>query len=145
MSDLVKTSVGLRVEGDEPLPWDVWLEFGEQLAMIEGAVQFWIGDWLNVGEAAYGEKYAQAVDPSQAKTWTNYAYVARSVDISRRRENVSFTKHALVAALEPADQEKFLDVATDVTTRELRAEITGQSPPSPSQTTCPNCGHTWTM
>lgn len=35
---------------------------------IEGAVQWWVGDWLNFGERKYGEKYAQGMDA------TGYAY-----------------------------------------------------------------------
>ena len=54
------------------------------LQAMEGAVQLWIGDTLNIGEAAYGEKYAQAVDPIQANTWKQYAWVARSIEKSTR-------------------------------------------------------------
>ena len=142
MSTLVKTSVGLRVEGNDEMPWDVWVEFGDHLKQIEGAVQFWIGDWLNYGEGMYGEKYAQAVDPAQAKTWTNYAYVARSVDISRRREIVAYTKHAAIAALSAEDQVKFLDECerNGYTVKQLKAAISGEEP-TKQTTTCPECGH----
>ena len=39
----------------------------------------------------------------------NYASVAKRVEISRRRENVEYSKHVEVACLKPAQQEKVLD------------------------------------
>jgi ribosomal protein L30E len=136
------TSVGLRVEGEPG--FDEWAACLTSLAAIEGAVQFWIGDALNYGEAAYGEKYSQAVSPSQAKTWTNYAYVARSVPISIRREIVSYSKHAVVAALPAEDQDRLLgECETEgYTVKELRAVIQNGSSPI-RLTTCPECGATW--
>jgi hypothetical protein len=140
---LVKTSVGLQVEGGL-VPWDVWMEMGDQLRVIEGAVQFWIGDWLNYGESAYGEKYAQAIDPAQAKTWANYAYVSKSIQPSLRREAVSYSKHAMLASLSPSDQEKFLNEceANGYTAKELRSAIKGETPVH-TQHECPKCGHKW--
>lgn len=94
----------------EKLSFDHWDRIGRQLQMADLAVQWWIGDWLNYGEARYGEKYAQAVEDFGRKKQTlmNYAYVACHIEISRRREIVDFSTHAEVASLKPADQEKVL-------------------------------------
>ena len=38
-----------------------WTDTGRRLKQIEGAIQWWIGDWLNYGENAYGDKYTEAI------------------------------------------------------------------------------------
>jgi hypothetical protein len=78
------------------------------LKTAEGSVQFWIGDWLNYGESKYGEKYAQAVGPEQAETWKNYAWVARSVEMSLRKDILSYKHHEVVAPLNSAGQKDWL-------------------------------------
>jgi N6-adenosine-specific RNA methylase IME4 len=92
-----------------------WEECGRVLRRIEGAVQFWIGDWVNYGERAYGEKYtdAQHVTGLDDGTLRNLAYVAGAIEISRRRDNVSFGAHQAVAALAPERQAAILDRAAE--------------------------------
>lgn len=84
-----------RLSVDGKPSFEEWEQCGVQLRMIEGAVQFWIGDWLNYGEHAYGEKYAQAVDETQADTWMVYSHVADKVLI--RIKNLSWSHHREVA------------------------------------------------
>jgi hypothetical protein len=88
-----------------------WVELGKVLSEIEDAMQFWIGDYLNAGENAFGEKYSQAVDEKQADRWTHYAWVARSVKSVYRKHNLSYKHHEAVAPLQPKDQVKWLDKA----------------------------------
>ena len=90
-----------------------WEACGETLRKIEGAVQWWIGDWLNYGEHAYGEKYAQAVTASEVDTWRHYAWVADHVDSWIRIHDVSWTHHRQVAAFHdtPDIQRQLLAVA----------------------------------
>jgi N6-adenosine-specific RNA methylase IME4 len=92
-----------------------WEHCGHVLRRIEGAVQFWIGDWVNYGQKAYGEKYTEAirVTGKDEKTLRNYAYVASRVEMSRRRDNVDFTTHAEVAPLTSARQAAILKRAAD--------------------------------
>ena len=73
-----------------------WERCGAFLRHVEGAVQWWIGDWLNYGEQAYGEKYSQAMDAlgTPLPTLENYAYVAGNIQTSRRHENLSFSVHS---------------------------------------------------
>lgn len=95
----------------EKLSFDHWERIGRQLQLADLAVRWWIGDWLVYGEQRYGEKYSQALeDQTGRKTQTlmNYAYVAKAVEISRRRENVDFSTHAEVASLPPDEQERIL-------------------------------------
>jgi len=116
---------GLSVRGKPTLA--EWERCGIVLRRIEGAVQWWIGDWLNYGEKAYGEKYtdAEALTELERQTLTNYAYVSAHVTISRRRENVSYSVHAEVAPLPPDQQRAILTRAAeeDLTVGEVRAAI----------------------
>ena len=43
---------GLVVMGSPP--YAEWEQCGAVLRQIDGAVQWWLGDWLNYGEHAYG-------------------------------------------------------------------------------------------
>ena len=88
-----------------------FLEYQQMLATLqamEGAVQLWIGDTLNIGESAYGEKYAQAVDPVQATTWKQYAWVARSIEKCTRVDFLGFGFYRQIAGFGQADQERWI-------------------------------------
>jgi N6-adenosine-specific RNA methylase IME4 len=95
------------------LPFDDWLELGRGLRLLEGAVQWWVGDWLNYGERRYGQKYTEAAAA------TGYAYdslnaarwVAQRIEVVRRRTNLSWSHHKEVAGLDVPEQELLLDAA----------------------------------
>lgn len=105
------TRTGLQVDGEPTCAH--WAAFGAALARAEGAVHWWIGDWLNYGEQKYGEKYAQALDGTgfAYQTLRADAYVASRIELLRRRNNLSWSHHREVAALEPAEQDAMLDLA----------------------------------
>lgn len=107
------------------LTFERWQELGNQLKYFEGAIQWWVGDWLNFGERKWGEMYAQAVDPSQAAIWKNYKWVSCAVDSSLRNDKLSWSHHLEVAKLEPNEQEKYLGLAAlnNMTVRELREAV----------------------
>jgi len=107
--ELTRTSLALP----DDLPFDDWQRLGTTLKDIEKSVQWWIGDWLNFGERRYGETYAQAVDATdyEAGTLRNAKWVASKVEMSRRRDNLSFSHHQEVAPLEPGEQDEWLDKA----------------------------------
>jgi len=64
-------------------------------------------------ERAYGEKYAQALDSTdwEYQTLRDAAWVAGRVEMSRRRDNLTWSHHREVAALDPDDQDGWLDRA----------------------------------
>lgn len=143
------TAVSLKVKPRTNI--QQWFKIGDSLRNIEGALQWWVGDWLNDGEAAFGEMYAQAVDHVgyAQKTLMNIQWVASRIPASRRRENVSWTKHAEVASLEPKEQEKILEKAAGWTVKQVRAEVKdtkarlNKQDPLPGtdvQGKCPTCG-----
>ncbi len=111
-----------------------WQGVMGSLASMERALQFWIGDALNFGERKYGDISAQAVSEQQAKTWTNYAWVARSVESSRRRDVLSYSHHAAVASLDADKQGDVLSTAAvyNWNVKETRLEVRrvkGNPPP----------------
>lgn len=93
---------GLRIE--------TWMRLGTLLGRFGRGLAWAIGDWLTYGEENYGEKYAQAMEATgyPVETLANWASVARRVAPSRRRESLSWSHHAEVASLPPADQEGWL-------------------------------------
>jgi len=125
--DIEYSSFRLHKNGLEPIgnpSFEQWEEAGKFIRKAEGAVHFWIGDWLNYGEQKYGETFSQAIDE------TNYDYgtlrndksVASRVELSRRRDNLSWSHHAEVASLKPEDQDKLLEKAVkeELTSKDLR-------------------------
>jgi hypothetical protein len=95
------------------LTFDRWQAIGRRVAGIADASTWWLADWAAYGEAAYGEKYRQAVEATGIgyQTLRNYAWVAGRFDVSRRRDRLSFAHHAEVAALSTAEQDAWLDRA----------------------------------
>jgi hypothetical protein len=95
------------------MSFEDWCEAGAKLGRFAEAVQWWIGDWLNYGAVTYGEKYSQALAATgyEYGSLRNMASVAGEFDLSRRRDNLSWSHHAEVAGLGPAEQEAVLDQA----------------------------------
>lgn len=130
----------LVLPGD--LSFEQWEQVGATLSTMERGVNWWIGDWLNYGERAYGEKYAQAVEETgkRRQTLMNLASVAGRIPPDERRPDLSWSAHRAVAYLEPADRERLLDEAESKGwgSRELEDAVRNQTtkaiPPVPSAT-----------
>lgn len=118
-------AIGLRVKA--PLSWDEWEGSGKFFNFLENAIGWVVGDWLNYGENKFGEKYAQAMegDVRSYQTLRNYAHVAGRVPYEVRRPELSFSHHAEVAVLEPAQQVDMLTQAVENqwTVREIRKAV----------------------
>ena len=116
------------IEFHQDLDFTEWNDLGQKLAPIGKSIGFIIGDWINYGETAYGEKYEEALAKTGLayQTLMNFAYVARKVEISLRKENLDWYQHATVAKLK-TDEEKrhWLDMAEqhDLSVRRLRKSI----------------------
>lgn len=149
-----------------------WLWHGQRLGAIGRGVAWWIGDWVNYGNTCFGEKYLRAsrVTGYDVQSLMNMAYVASRFSISRRREKLSWSHHAEIAALSVDDQERWLDAADEqrLSVRRLRVELRkwrgsrsaaagggtepavravaagGEEPAAGTpeeHLVCPNCGH----
>lgn len=95
------------------LSYQQWEAIGRTMQQVNRSLNWWLGDWLNVGEARYGETYAQAVEvtDSSVDTLRKYKGVAARVAIGDRNEHVSWSHHALVAYLDAAEHKPLLELA----------------------------------
>lgn len=102
-------SNGLSPTGWSPtgdLTFDQWSEIGAFLLDLRDASQWALGDWLNFGEAKWGEKYVQALNERRAsyQTLRNVSSVCRAYAMPERQASVSFSHHALVAGLDKTER-----------------------------------------
>lgn len=103
---------GLTMPDD--LTPELWEKIGYGLAEMTGALQWAIGDWWAYGYHNYGNRKAVAAAkslPYEFRTLMNMGTVSRSVSPSRRNEVLSWSHHAAVASLQPAEQTKWLGKA----------------------------------
>jgi hypothetical protein len=104
-----------------------WLGYGRRLGTIGRSVNWWIGDWLRYGNTCYGERYARAARATGYDTQSlmNMVYVASKFDPSRRRDSLSWSHHAELAALDEPDQERWLALAAThrMSVHSLRLEL----------------------
>jgi hypothetical protein len=128
-NELVYSGFKLLKSGLEAIgnpTFEQWMECGEFIKKANGSVHFWIGDWINYGEKEYGEKYTQAISETEYDygTLRNDAYVAKRIDLSRRRDNVPFSIHAEVAPFDAKQQDELLKKAeeTKMTRQQLRKQ-----------------------
>jgi hypothetical protein len=115
MFDFDEDRTGVRVRRDslllpDGMSFDSWCQLGSQITLIANCSAWWLGDWLVYGEQAYGDRYQQAIaDTSLSyQTLRNYAWVARALPVSRRRDTLSFGHHIEVAALPEDEQDVWL-------------------------------------
>jgi hypothetical protein len=142
-----------------------WLEYGRRLGVMGRSAGWWIGDWLCYGNHAFGERYVRAsrITGYDAQTLMNMAYVASRFDVSRRHGKLSWSHHAEIAAMEPDDQDRWLEQAETerLSVRCMRESIRRERlrnrgeeekpaleavPPAADATkhddvVCPSCGH----
>jgi hypothetical protein len=106
-----------------------WAAVGRRLGGISRSNQWWLGDWLRYGTAKWGEKYVEAsrITGYDVRSLTNMASLAACFEISRRRDNLSWSHHAVVAALDPDEQDRWLDMAAAerLSVADLRIELRG--------------------
>jgi len=109
--DIVYSSFKLHKNGLEAIgepSFEQWEECGKFIKKCEGAVHFWIGDWLNYGEKKWGKMYAQAIDQTgyDYQTLANDKWLSKNIDISDRSENLG-VRHAQQIASLPEEEKKF--------------------------------------
>ena len=138
------TSAGLKI-GDNHLNFLDWQAMGDQLKTIEGSVKFWIGDWLNYGEAHYGEEFAQVLNPDNPQemdVMRQAQRVAKAFPLNERHTHLSFTHHYQVYNRD--DRKELLNLAEEKrwTVKNLRDEIVernalGKPEPAPVEWVTP--------
>jgi hypothetical protein len=117
--------------------------------------QWGLGDWIRYGNTKFGEKYTRVakITGYDAQTLTNMVYVASKFEISRRREDLSWSHHETLASLDRDEQDHWLDraVSEKLSVSDLRVELrSARRGPKPANSaeastaertlTCPHCG-----
>lgn len=132
-----------------------WMAVGETIRFLERGVMWWLGDWWNYGERAYGDMASQAAkDAVQDITGHDYhtiraaAWVAARIESERRRTHLSWSHHREVAALPPSEQDEWLDMveANGWSRSDLRNALRGGEGDDAEilqRITCPQCGYEW--
>lgn len=119
------TPNGIRIPDGATL--EQWSEIGRFIFKAVKTSTWWIADWAAFGDIQYGklEEFCSAHTELSYQTVRNLASVARAVELSRRRDKLSFSHHAEVAALPAKEQSKWLALAEEktLTVVELRRRI----------------------
>lgn len=104
---------GLQVTGAPSR--EQWESIGSTLLLMAHGGQWWIGDWLNIGERQWGKTYQDVAAQMgyKARTLKDWAYVARNVDSSIRIDELTFGHHQLIASMPQRDQVKWLRKAIE--------------------------------
>ena len=126
----------------ESTTFEEWQEIGEQIKIIEGAIQWYVGDWINFGERKWGDKYLAAIQATRysINTLRQQAWVASRFNyvnvntisnskginpIGTRHEKLNWSHHLMVAALDPTEANRLLDESETEkwTVADLRNEV----------------------
>lgn len=141
----------------QELDFQSWEAEGRRIGAISRGSSWWIGDWLLYCADTWGERYSEArrITGMDPKTLRNIRWVAASIEPSRRRGQLSYSHHELIAGLEVSEQEHWLDraEADRLTVEDLRFELragerggysrrpaASDRSVNPTVVTCPKCG-----
>lgn len=127
---------GKGLVADDDAAFDEWETLGGILHRLEGSIQWLIGDWLNYGARQWGDKYQSVADAIgyDEKTLRNYSWVARNIDLSLRKDKLSFGHHNLIAGKSEEEQAYWLNRAVDekLSIAKLRKLMSGGEDALPS-------------
>ena len=134
---------------DKPA-WDQAMTITSNLDVMGRNIQWWMGDWLNLCERIFGERYAQLIPDAgwNAKSLQNWKWVAAKISPERRINDLTWSHHEAVAGLNPDQQSALLAAAaqealTVMELRKLTKEMQGKIPASsvdkPKLIKCADC------
>jgi len=146
-----------HLELPDDLTWDEYDFVGDQIQNLVYAWQWFLGDWMLYGEKRFGEDAYQAVNERlgiHPETRKRVTWVCSRVAPERRRSGLRFSIHERVAALEPGEQNYYLDLAEEQSlsvselTKVIKRDHLEEEPAfnvEPVTRTrwveCPNCAH----
>lgn len=109
--------------------WEEWSELWSAVEQTHKSAAFWSGDALLAGQREFGERFSQVVDPKYIHQQKGPMWVCARIEPSRRRASLSYSLHKLLAALERAEQERWLDRAEAEawSVRELKAAMDAEA------------------
>lgn len=138
--DIARMFDGRDLEAEET--FELYEAFGRFFGLIHRSAKWWLADWLNFGEGAFGHRFEQAIEATGLSEGylRNIMWVGANVPPSRRRQHLPFSIHETVAPLPPDLQRQWLKEAADaqrkgepLTQRELRRRIKGEPEPEQGQ------------
>lgn len=104
-----------------------WIIVGRRLGGIGRCNQWWLGDWVRYGNEKWGQKYtvASKITGYDPRTLANMSSIAAAFTLSRRRDVLTWSHHAAVAALPIEKQDAWLNraVAEKLSVADLRTEL----------------------
>jgi hypothetical protein len=108
---VVVTPVGLRIPA--AITYETWVRVGQRIVQAADLSAWCLGDWMIYGQTRYNGRCQHAIRAAglDYETLRNYAWVARSIELPRRRAGLSFQHHAEVAALSARERDYWLDQA----------------------------------
>ena len=102
----------LSLDIPEDIGREVWLELGRELHRRREVSQWALGDWACHGDRRYGDLAEAAAEIGIGYgNLRNLASVSRKIELSRRRDTLSWSHHAAVASLAPEVGDGLLDRA----------------------------------
>lgn len=111
----------------DDLSFEQWAAEGTTLVAMAKFSMLWLGDWLNYGEAKYGEKYQQAVQETglALQTLRNAAWVCARIPPNERPVEIPFSHLRAVASLDRKPRAALLRRAEreHLTEMQLRIEV----------------------
>lgn len=114
----------LQLSLPENMALEDWAAVGRQLTRADAVMKWWLGDWAAFGLRKYGQlKEFAAANNLNYGSLRDAAWVSQAIPMSRRRDNVEWSKHREVAPLKPREQTKWLTQAETTPIAELRRQI----------------------
>lgn len=107
------------------ISWDEWVSLWRTAEGMHQSSNFYMGDALLAGSREFGERFAQVVDPKYIHQQRGAMWVCSRIDPARRKPSLSFSLHRELASLEPAEQDRWLDLAEQGawTVKDLKEEM----------------------
>jgi len=93
----------------QPLTRDQYIEASDALWEWERGRPWCVGDWILYGERlSYGQMYAQAMEVTglSYERLAHYVFVCKRFEFCRRKQNLTFAHHEVVAPLRFSDEEQ---------------------------------------
>lgn len=133
-NDIQASGFHLSVRGlelDREVSESEWMKFGATLFRFQDYLSLFIGDWLVVGEHKWGKTY-QSIAKNfrrKEKTLRNYRWVCGSVEMSVRKDNLTFGHYQIVASYDRNLQSDYLAWASNnnASVGQLREYVAGKS------------------
>ena len=122
--------------GPANMTFEEWMRVGNTLQQVGNSINWRVGDWLNYGEAKWGEMYTQAIEITgwEYQRLADAKFVCSRLDFSLRNEKLSWSLHKEVAKLQVEDQLYWLNRAyvENMRVRALRDAIRQSQLPPPA-------------